>query len=123
MANEITITQLKFSVAKGDIALDKTISNQQIDMSGDAFVWQVQNVGTSHEALSVPSEIATAGYAFFRNLDDTNFVEIGIDDTATFESVIKLKPSEFALLRLSTTAPYAKADTAAVNLEYLIVED
>jgi len=58
----------------------------------------------------------------FRNLDATNFVEIGYDDSG-FKNVIKLKAGETFITRISQSAPYAKADTAAVELFYIIYED
>jgi hypothetical protein len=36
---------------------------------------------------------------------------------ATFYPLLKLKPGEVAVCRLATTTFYAKANTAAVNLE------
>ena len=59
----------------------------------------------------------------FSNIDETNFVEIGIDDGGTFHSFAKLKPGEQGTIRLSTTAPYARSDTAATDLFYIIYED
>jgi hypothetical protein len=81
-----------------------------------------QNIGTTHEALGLGS-LTTPGFAVFQNLDATNFIELGIDDTGTFEAFAKLKPGEIGMIRLTTLAPYAKADTAAVDLFYLIYED
>ena len=62
------------------------------------------------------------GVFFFRNIDETNFVEIGItsDDTSggTFYPFLKLLAGEYAVGRLSNATIFAKADTAAVNLQF-----
>jgi hypothetical protein len=68
-------------------------------------------------------EITTVGLAWFRNMDSTNYVEIGYDDSG-FKKLIKLKAGEqFGPVRLAQSAPYAQADTAAVDLEYMLIED
>jgi hypothetical protein len=42
--------------------------------------------------------------------------------SGTFYPFGKLLPGEVALLRLGTSAPYARADTAAADLEFGVVE-
>ena len=56
-------------------------------------------------------------------MDATNYVEIGYDDSG-FKNMIKLKAGEqFGPVRLGQNAPYAQADTGAVDLEYVLIED
>lgn len=83
---------------------------------------QVQTIGTTYEALTVGADVATAGWAFFRNLDATNFVEIGLEVSSAFQTLMKLMPGECALLPLATKALYARANTAAVKLDFTILE-
>jgi len=122
MANEIT-TKLTMGVEKSNLKINKESGRIQVDMTGTAYSGGVQNIGTSHEQLVVDSGVGTAGVAWFRNLDATNFVEIGTDVSASFEAFAKLKPGEAGMIRLATTAIYAQADTTAVDLEYIIIED
>lgn len=122
MANEIK-TSLTLDVSNGSLEVSKKSGRLLADMTGPAYSGGVQNIGTTHEQLTVDAGVGTAGVAWFRNLDDTNFVEIGTDVSASFEAFAKLKPGEVGMIRLATTAVYAKADTAAVDLEYLIFED
>jgi len=76
----------------------------------------------AHEAL-VMQDVAAAGWARFENLDATNFVEIGVDVAAAFVPFLKLLPNEPPVfVRLATNAPYAKANTAAVRLDYEIFQ-
>lgn len=120
MANELKITSaLRFS--KGTVRYDIAESDQYVDISGDHSIYRTQEIGTSAETLDI-GEISTVGWSFFRNLDNTNYVEIGYDDTG-FKNLIKLKPGEYCMVRLGQNAPYARADTAAVDLEYIFVED
>lgn len=121
MANEISLSG-RITVTKGDFTYSRSFSDA-IDMTGGEVSSGIASVSNSaHEAIPV-TDIGTAGVAFFRNLDATNYVEIGIDDGGSFVAMLKLKAGECALVRLGTNAPYAKANTAAVRLEYAIVED
>ena len=118
MADEL---RLNVSVAftKGGASFSKTIA-PLLDISGDLFVHGVQNIGTTEETLTLIAGIGTLGYVLVYNLDDTNFIEIG---AVTTEYAIKLKPGEIALFRVNGSAIYAKADTAACDLEYAVIED
>ena len=119
MANEITVTT-KLSFTKGGTTTSLEVSNLKVDVSGSRFIHNRQEIGTSEEAIDV-GDLASVGYMLLVNRDATNFVEVragtGVADT------IKLKPGESSLIRLVATAPFAIADTAAVELEYLLIED
>jgi hypothetical protein len=82
----------------------------------------VQAIGTSHEAIGI-TDITNLGYAKFKNLDQTNFVEVGIDVAATFYPFIKLLPGETCVVRLSPAITlYAQANTLEVKLESMVFE-
>lgn len=122
MSNELKVVT-SMSYSKGNVKLGVAENNQYVDVSGDHSVHRTQEVGfAAHEALDV-GEITTVGWGYFRNLDSTNYVEIGIDDGGSFEAVVKLKAGEFCFCRLASNAPYAQADTGAVDLEYMLIED
>ena len=82
----------------------------------------IVEIGTTYAQLDVSSDITAAGYAYFENLDDTNFIEVGLEVGAAFEPMIQLDPGHSAILPLSTTAVFAQADTAAAQLRYLVLE-
>lgn len=84
-------------------------------------VANVQSITTTHAALAMGG-VTTAGYGFFQNLDATNYIEIGIDVGATFHPTVRLRAGEVAVFRLTTNAPYAKANTATCKLNYEILE-
>lgn len=123
MANEITAA-VKVAVSKGTLKQSRDSSSQQINMSGTHVAAGAMDVPTTAGGTVIPlGSVATAGVAFVRNLDATNFATIGIVVSATFYPVVKLKPGEAWAFRLGTNAPYARADTATVVLEYGILED
>lgn len=120
MAKEISFTStLKFS--KNGIVDSRSMSCQP-DVAGSVTAGGVQKIGTTHEALVI-GDIGTPGWARFLNIDAVNYVELGIVTGGTFYPFAKLKAGESFPLRLGTSAPYAKANTAEVKLEYLIIED
>lgn len=95
-----------------------------VDMDGTDYISGTQSIGSSSEEAIAENEVATAGYVFIRNLDDTNFVLVGLADVSTDNDArpIKLKPGEIALFRANGDLN-AKADTAAVRIQYYIFED
>jgi hypothetical protein len=119
MANEITISaSLAFS--KGGIGSSLSDSALQFDVSGTDYFQGTQGVGTSEEALDI-GHITTPGYCYMKNTDSTNFVSV---IRATSEgNCIKLKAGEIALFRFEATAPFVKADTSDVQIDYLLIED
>lgn len=100
------------------------LRDKYISMSGSDYTHGTQEIGTTEEAISVSNEIGTQGWWFVQNLDDTNYVELGkVKVSADGDAMsMKLKPGEFCLFR-ATSALYAKADTAAVSIEFLCFKD
>ena len=121
MADEITLN-LRLAVANGFLVQRFDPSTLTVTMTGTTAAGGVQSIGyLSAETLGV-TDVSTCGYAYFRNTDATNYVEIGTG-TGTFVAFAKLKAGEAAVLRLGTNAPTARANTAAVNLQYFILQD
>lgn len=124
MANEITVN--------ARLACDNCVQASTIGATDLQFTQStarrsagVQAVGTAtHEAVSIHSDISSKGWAFFRNLDSTNYVELGVDVSSTFYPVIRLEALEVGLFRISPSITlYAKANTASVELEYEVLAD
>lgn len=120
MANEATVTtSLQF--AKGSVDLTLSDAASTFDVAGTRYQRAVQNIGTSEVALDM-GDITDPGWAYFKNLDTSNYVELY---AATGETAfLRLNAGEHGCFRLSlsATAPFAKADTAACDLEYMIVQ-
>lgn len=121
MANEITVLA-GLTVSKSDLKVSIPTLSKQFTMTGTYYSAGVQLIGTTHEILSISADLVTAGWAWFKNVDPTNFIEVGIDAAGTFHPLLKLLASEFALCPLTTKAIYARANTAAAKLEYNVVE-
>jgi len=125
MANEITVS-VSLSVINGDASFSRKVSAQQYDQTASGGRGGIQEIGFgAHEAILV-TDVTTEGWCYFRNIDATNFVQIGIDVAATFYPIIRLEPGEPAIFRASQVAGatlYGQADTGAVKIEYRVNED
>lgn len=128
MADEFTVSSL-LRISKGFQQDIKNASNIRITQTGDGSAGGVQNIGTSAEAIDL-GDVVTTGLCWFRNLDpvDGNFVQLGMDvGGGGFEEFIKILPGEpcgpFRLDMVATGVLQAKADTAAIELQYIIYEE
>lgn len=122
MADELTVS-IGFKFQKGAAyAIDLNDGGQTIDVSSSKMVHHVQNIGTSEEPLDV-GDLTAGGirWAYFKNLDATNYVTLRTASGASGNFAILL-PGESCALRLSGFQPYAVANTAAINLEYVLLE-
>lgn len=115
MANELNIT-VGLEYSKSGINLNK-LKSKLITVTGTEAADFIQSIGTSEEAVAL-SDMATQGYVYAENLDSTNYVEIGL----TGKLAIKLKAGEFALFRTGG-ALYAQANTSAVRVRFIVIED
>jgi hypothetical protein len=121
MANEITLTS-GIQALKGSAFIGINLQTKQADWTGTRFIRNVQAIGTSHEAIVV-GDVATAGYAYFTNIDATNYVEIGVEVAATFYPLVRIDAGKTAgPFKLSTLTIFGRANTAAVNLDLTILE-
>lgn len=113
MANEL-FTAVKITARKGgaNLVVDSSVSQ---DMTGSEIVQTTQSIGTSAETVSLGEISGAPKQVLIKNLDVTNFVEIGGDSGLT---VFKLKilPGCSNLISPSSATIYAKADTAAVRI-------
>jgi hypothetical protein len=116
VANEITISAtLRYAKAKASASLATSFTATQV---GDKYEAGVQQIGTVEEAV-VQGDIGTIGYMAVRNMDATNYVEFA---AVTAQYTVKLMPGEGAVVPWKRNALLAKANTAAVEIEYLLIE-
>lgn len=118
MANEITVA-VSLQVANGLLADRRNLPRLQVDQTTAATSAGTQSIGTTHEVIALGG-VTTAGYVYIRNIDETNFVEVGVDVAAAFVPSIKLLAGQVALFPAGATL-YAKANTAAVKIDVLIL--
>ena len=126
MAKEITMSgRLVFDDGKTSVTFDKGVI--RVDSAGKRVIQNVQTIQTTAEdiGLGEPSGQLpiVPGVAMFFNRDQTNSVQISSDSDGL--SFLKLLPGEFAgPLRLAGDATLkAVALVAAVELEYIIIEE
>lgn len=123
MADEITITA-KLAASKSNLSVKRELINRKATLAGSVYYNAVQSIGFAADEAIAKGDVGTEGWAYFRNLDGTNFVKIGVKPAATFYPLIRLEAGEPAILRLEPGITiYAQADTGAVALEVMILED
>tara|TARA_R100001086_G_scaffold169725_5_gene92520 strand:+ start:5450 stop:5815 length:366 start_codon:yes stop_codon:yes gene_type:complete len=116
MADEISYTA-SLAINATNFVESFTPGKLSIDLASTAGSGGSQVIGTGHEAIA-KGDTAAGGVAFFRNLDETNYVEIGLEVSSAFQPMVKLLAGEYALMRLATADVFAKANTANINLQY-----
>jgi len=115
MANEATIRST-LQIQKGNLDYRPATAAFQVDVTGtDGPTPGAVTASTAGTDIAF-SELTTPGLYRVRNIDSTNFVEIGIWDGATFHEFGELLPGEEYVGRFSRNMSgfRAKADTAAV---------
>ena len=119
MANEITQT-VNLSFTKGG-ATNYFATTSRIDMTGTGFNGSTQEIGTTAELLDLSGVTGSPGQLAIKNLDATNFVEIGGDSGLTVFK-IKLRPGKSMLIEPTSGTIYAKANTAACLIQKLAID-
>jgi len=117
MANELRL-RTSLTYTKGSVTLSQN-PDIQIDVSGVPRQAAVVSVGTSEEAVAM-GDVVTPGVILVKNLDATNFVQLG---ATTGVYTIRVKAGEVFPFRLDGTTLFAIADTAACDCEFIIFSD
>ena len=127
MANEISIT-LSITAEKNGAKFTRQESFKD-DMTGDAWVTGVQQVGTAtSEALVTHGDIATYGWVYLKNLgtDSTKYVDFGHDDPAAGsgdDAAFRLYGGESCIVKLAAiTELEALSSSGTQAVEYAIIE-
>jgi len=90
-------------------------------MTGDDLINATQVIGTTSELVSFGEITGAPGEVVIKNLDSTNFIELGGDSGLTVFK-IKLLAGRTTIFQPSSATLYAKADTAAVRIQILANE-
>jgi len=121
VAQELTVSA-SMSFLKGGIGPINAPPQIQkkFTVAGSAFAESTQSIATTMTVVNLGG-VGTLGWFFAVNTDPTNYVDFFAvsSDTVPF---VRLLPGEFFMGRLGCTAPNAKAHTAAVVIETLLVE-
>lgn len=119
MAAELTLSGLTIAFTKANVpSVSLTVPTITPSVAGSAWLDNTQSVGTSEEAILL-GDPAVGGYCYMQNMDATNYVQIR--SATGVAALIRLIAGDWCVFRLdaSATAPFAIANTAAVNLRIL----
>lgn len=121
MSNEISIT-INTRVKNSNMDTPFIVPGLLFDQASPIAAGTVQSIGTSTNCEFVAlGDVTTAGLTWFRNMDSTNYIDIGTGTGTSFVAFIRLGPGKPALCWLHpTNAPSAKANVAACNLWYQV---
>jgi hypothetical protein len=119
MANEV-YTSLTTRAKKNGATVEFS-GNYNLDMTGDELLNATQVIGTSSEALDFGDITGAPGQVIVKNLDSTNFIEIGGNSGLTVFK-LTLRAGEFASFTPGAATVYAKADTAAARIQIIATE-
>jgi hypothetical protein len=117
MADEINLSA-SISFKKGDVSESAKVSGANADVAGSRFLHKVQTIATSYTDLDVTG-LTGLSLIFIRNLDSTNFVSISYDGVTDH---VEILAGEGYPIRPAGSTIKLKADTAAVNVETMVVE-
>ena len=124
MANEITVTQYMTCSRNGNVTrLWNPTGRKSFNQAGaDNADSGTQTINTTITDITLTT-VGTPGFLGIRNLDLTNYVDIGYDDSGTLRNLIRLYPQEYCNFRLvpgKTLA--AQAISSSCIVEFLILE-
>ncbi len=94
---------------------------ETFDMSGTDYIRGTQTATTTTAALDI-GRITQPGLMLLKNLDATNYVEIGGATFTIGAGVIRVNAGECCLFRWRGTTPFILANTSSVEVEFLLCE-
>jgi len=101
-------------------------TTSKFTIATNAVVENVQEFSTNAAAALVLGGVTSCGFAYFKNLDTNDYIEIGCMDVNTnFVAFLRLEALQTATAWLATSAPYAwpahdTTNRATVKLDYVI---
>jgi len=122
VANEISYTIIG-KLQNGGFTDDLGTVTYAFDQSAEGAWRNIVTVTTSEGDIT-PTGITTAGYCFIKNLDTTNYVQVGPKSGGSMVAFTKIKPGRFVILPLDPGATIrAKANTASCLVDIRIWND
>lgn len=125
MANEIRVG-VSLQCTNANLKIPRvggtTLVNQAAAKGGPPGMINAVTTGTGTQITT--TGITTPGWAYVKNLDGTNFVEVGPVSGGVFYPMVKLKPGEeFPFRFASGAAIWIKANTAACDCLAIVLND
>lgn len=126
MANEITVS-VSLGVANGNYSDSFSSSGVKVDQTTQKAQAGIISVGTAVQTISL-GEVATAGYAAFRNLSTatsgTAYIALGAYVGTNLHSFAALRRGQPAVVPLLGTITLgAQAVGTAQNLRYVVLAE
>ncbi len=121
MANELTLyASLQYADSELSAFALATLPAVVSNVTMKLVEWVKMSVGLSEVALKLGT-ITSLGWFMGINRDPTNFIELRVSTGST--KFCKMMKGEPAFFRFGSgiSAPYAIADTAACQIEYLLI--
>ncbi len=118
MANQIVIS-LSATVTQGSFKDSIAPGSLTVALSAQGYTSGLQEIGNGAAENVTYDDVAAAdvGFCFLQNMDGTNYVEYGLNDTGTLKAIGRLMPGEYALIRLKPSAQLmAQANAAPVKV-------
>lgn len=123
MSNEIQAS-LVVTVANGAFKDQFAPGSLAIDQAAIGAGGYTQKIGFAADEVVNFGDISVNGWCRLRNLDAAHYVVYGPESGGAMVAFGKLKPGEFAWLRIAPTVVMrAQADTAEVLLDVRIYQD
>jgi len=120
MADEVKVTA-KIKVTNGNYISKIVPTEHSFDQAAAGAYDVVNNIGTTEESIGTFGDLTTEGWCYIRNLDATNYVQVGFSTTVYG---IRLEAGEMALFRCEPSLTlYLKANTAACDVRVVVFED
>jgi hypothetical protein len=111
----------EFDLFKRDI----TAQGREVTLNALGNACGIVEVPTTAEGIALDfGDVASPGWLYMHNLDDTNFVKWGVDDGGDLIEVGKMKAKEEAWFRLDPTVTIRiQADTDDVLVQFEVFDD
>jgi hypothetical protein len=118
MANELTHT-VNLRLAKGNFSRTIQASNT-VDQTGVGAFHDTRLITTSEVSVTAFGDVSTEGTVFIRNLDATNYVQVGF---ATTDYAMRLAAGRWASFPAEPGIElFLKANTASCYVEIFVSE-
>jgi len=120
MANEGYFS-LNLKATKSGANVGQTVSGR-FNMAGADMTQATQTIGTTAETLNLGDITGAPQQLMIQNLDATNYIEIGGDSGLTVFK-LKIAAGKASVFTPTSGTIYAKANTAAVNVMIVAIEE
>ena len=118
MADEIKL-RVKLSLLNGNLAELFDPGEISVTQTTARAHCPVITIGTTEEVLSLGDITSgSEGYVAFRNLDTTNYVQLGVTSGGAMVASIRLKAGQIAVFPMEPSQTWrGKANTAACDVQ------